>query len=140
MLVSPSRPFGARGCELEFEVSISASAPKSSPKKRIQTAKYAEYAEKRNTSAYFAYSAVLSPFYFGDVFESSKFCAVLSGSAGLRRGFAWRCSQFSARAKGKRPWLSAFGRWSPECLIMGAAKPTRSKKSNQTNSNLAVGE
>src|SRR6266566_7038126 len=43
--------------------------PKSSPKKRIQTAKYAEYAEKWNTSAYFAYSAVLSPFYFGDVSE-----------------------------------------------------------------------
>src|SRR6266704_5900373 len=33
--------------------------PKSSPKKRIQTAKYAEYAEKWNSSAYFAYSAVL---------------------------------------------------------------------------------
>src|SRR5712691_9789666 len=33
----------------------------------IQTAKY----------------AVLSPFYFGDVFESSTFCAVLSRAAGL---------------------------------------------------------
>src|SRR6266700_784104 len=46
----------------------------------------AEYAEKWNTSAYFAYSAVLSPFYFGDVFESSAFCAVLSGPAAVRRG------------------------------------------------------
>src|SRR6266567_1309056 len=63
--------------------------PKSSPKKRIQTAEYAEYAEKCNTSAYFAYSAVLSPFYFGDVFESSTFCANLSGVAVLRRGFGF---------------------------------------------------
>src|SRR6266851_9823544 len=65
---------------------------KSSPKKRIQTAKYAEYAEKWNTPAYFVYSAVLSPFYFGDVFESSAFCASLSGPATVRRGFgsAWR--------------------------------------------------
>src|SRR5437773_12214394 len=61
--------------------------PISSPKKKIQTAKYAEYAKKWNTSAYFAYSAVLSPFYFGDVFESSAFCAVLSGAAAVRRGF-----------------------------------------------------
>ncbi len=52
--------------------------PKSSPKKRIQTAEYTEYAEKWNTSAYFAYSAVLSPFYFGDVFESSAYCALFS--------------------------------------------------------------
>ena len=66
--------------------------PKSSPKKRIQTAEYAEYeyAEKWNTFAYFAYSAVLSPFYFGDVFESSGFCAALSGAAAVRRGFGNR--------------------------------------------------
>src|SRR6266702_7761537 len=47
--------------------------PKSSPKKRIQTAKYAEYAEKWNAFAYFVYSAVLTAFYFGDVFESPTF-------------------------------------------------------------------
>jgi len=64
---------------------------KSSPKKRIQTAKYAEYAEKWNTSAYFVYSAVLSPFYFGDVFESSAFCAILSGPAAVPLG--WRISR-----------------------------------------------
>ncbi len=47
---------------------------------KIQTAEYAEYAEKWDASAYFVYSAVLLPFYFGDVFESSAFCAVLPGS------------------------------------------------------------
>ncbi len=47
--------------------------PKSLLKKRIQTAEHAEYAEKWNTLAYFVYSAVLSPFYFGDVFESPAF-------------------------------------------------------------------
>jgi len=52
----------------------------SSPEKKIQTAEYAEYAEKWDASAYFVYSAVLLPFYFGDVFESSAFCAVLPGS------------------------------------------------------------
>jgi len=53
---------------------------KSWPKKKIQNAEYAEYAEKWNNSAYFVYSAVLWPLYFGDVFESSAFRAVLSGS------------------------------------------------------------
>src|SRR6266704_7049246 len=76
---------------LELLNSMRKHKPKSSPKKRIQTAKYAEYAEKWNTSAYFAYSAVLSPFYFGDVFAPkafvATFCAVLSGAAALRRGF-----------------------------------------------------
>src|SRR6266700_6935688 len=57
--------------------------PKSSPKKRIQTAEYAEYAEKWNTSACFAYSAVLSPFYFGDVFESSAFAPSCQGQPPL---------------------------------------------------------
>src|SRR6266567_2175857 len=73
--------------------------PKSSPKKRIQTAKYAEYAEKWNTSAYFAYSAVLSPFYFGDVFESSTFCANLSGVAVLRRGFGFPLPALRLRSR-----------------------------------------
>src|SRR6266702_1708482 len=67
-----------------------ASAP-NPPKKRIQTAKYAEYAEKWNTSAYFVYSAVLSPFYFGDVFESGAFCATLSEPAAVPLG--WRISR-----------------------------------------------
>jgi len=44
--------------------------PKSARKKKIQNAEQAEYVENWNTSAYFAYFAVLSPFYFGDVFES----------------------------------------------------------------------
>ena len=57
-------------------------ASKSSPKKKIQTADHAESAEEWNSSAYFAYSAVLPPFYFGGVFESSPFCAVFSGAAG----------------------------------------------------------
>ncbi len=36
---------------------------RSSPKKRIQTAEYPDYAEKWNTFAYFVYFAVLWPFY-----------------------------------------------------------------------------
>ncbi len=71
--------------------------PKSSPKKRIQTAKYAEYAEKWNAFAYFVYSAVLTAFYFGDVFESPTFCAVLSGVAAVRRGFGRLDSNFVVR-------------------------------------------
>src|SRR5437667_9444246 len=38
--------------------------PNPSPKKRILSAKHAEYAEKWNSFAYFVYSAVLWPFYF----------------------------------------------------------------------------
>jgi len=76
--------------------------PKSSPKKRIQTAEYG-YAEKWNDFAYFAYSAVLSPFYFDDVFESSGFCAVLSGAAAVRRGFG-------ADSSPRRPRWGVFRR------------------------------
>jgi len=56
-------------------------------KNNIQNAEQAEYAEKCNTFAYFAHFAVLSPFYFGDVFESSAFCAFLSGAAAVGREF-----------------------------------------------------
>ncbi len=60
--------------------------PNPSPKKRILTAKHAEYAEKWNSFAYFVCSAVLWPFYFG---SNAQFLAAKCKEAAetLNHGF-----------------------------------------------------
>src|SRR6266566_6058491 len=94
------------GCQMAM------SSPKSPPKKRIQTAEHAEHAEKWNTSACFAFSAVFSPFYFGDVVESSAFRPSCRGQPPLSEdlGPAFQVKSFNSSSQRLQHFLCMLRR------------------------------